>query len=294
MTVFPGFVFVHGAWHNADTWQLVLPLLRAEGFVAEALDLPGAGVYAREPRCLSQHPVDPAAAATEPSPNAGVTQQARTAAVQAKVAEVAAQANGQVVLVGHSLGGTTVSAVAEAHPEQLAAVVYLAALLLPPGASIFSITQEPDMPTNPSQKSYEQLLLANPLVIGATRLDWHSADPTYATRLKALFYSDVEEAVYQQFAARLHADEPLSISGEPSPITPARFGTIPRHYIRTSRDRATPLPAQDFVIARTDATMPTPTIIHTLSSGHSPFASQPAALAALLTAIAKQVAAPSG
>jgi pimeloyl-ACP methyl ester carboxylesterase len=40
-----------------------------------------------------------------------------------------------VVLVGHSLGGLTVSAVAEAMPERLSAVVYLTAFLPPLGVT---------------------------------------------------------------------------------------------------------------------------------------------------------------
>ena len=42
----PAFVFVHGAWHNAATWHKLIPLLEARGYVARALDLPGAGANA--------------------------------------------------------------------------------------------------------------------------------------------------------------------------------------------------------------------------------------------------------
>ena len=79
------FLFVHGAWHNHQTWDRVLPLLTAQGYRARAIDLPGAGRNAKLPASFSQRPLDPAAFATEPSPNAGVTQAERTAAVIAEI-----------------------------------------------------------------------------------------------------------------------------------------------------------------------------------------------------------------
>ena len=74
----PAFVFVHGAWHDAATWRLVTPLLEARGYVARALDLPGAGRNAKAPRSYGRRPLDPAAFAIERSPNAEVSQQDRT------------------------------------------------------------------------------------------------------------------------------------------------------------------------------------------------------------------------
>ncbi len=227
--------------------------------------------------------------ATEFSPNARVTQDERTAAVSAKVAEVAARANGQVVLVGHSLGGITISPVAEAHPAQLAAVVYLAALLLPPGVSPLAFNHEPELPAIPLQQRFEQLLVADPTVVGAGRVNWLSDDLAYKARLKAFFYPEADEETYRQFTARLHADEPASVLVVPSVVTPERFGSVPRYYIRTSEDWVTLLPTQDYMIARTDAVMPTPTVSYTLLSDHSPFAAQPQALVAVLAAIADQV-----
>jgi pimeloyl-ACP methyl ester carboxylesterase len=63
---------------------------------------------------------------------------------------------------------------------------------------------------------------------------------------------------------------------------PARFGTVPRHYIRCAQDRAVPLTGQDHMIAAVDGTIGGKTITHTLESSHSPFLSQPAALSRIL------------
>jgi hypothetical protein len=63
---------------------------------------------------------------------------------------------------------------------------------------------------------------------------------------------------------------------------PARFGLVPRHYIRCAQDRAVPLTGQDHMIAAVDGTVGGKTITHRLESSHSPFLSQPAALSKIL------------
>ncbi|MFI0849166.1 hypothetical protein ACH196_34835, partial [Mesorhizobium sp. IMUNJ23232] len=60
------------------------------------------------------------------------------------------------------------------------------------------------------------------------------------------------------------------------------FGSVPRHYIRTTQDRAVPLTGQDHMIAAVDGTIGGTTITHTMESSHSPFLSQPAALSRIL------------
>src|ERR1700682_919119 len=93
-----------GGWHNHSAWDRVTPILRASGFAALTLDLPGAGVNAIAPTSLGIRPFDPAAFAAEQSPIAGVTQEERTQAVVALVKEAASLSDGKVILVGHSAG----------------------------------------------------------------------------------------------------------------------------------------------------------------------------------------------
>src|SRR6185437_2834846 len=123
--------------HNRSTWNRVTLLLEAGGFEAMTLDLSGAGVHATAPASLDRVPFDPVAFATEPSPSAGVTQDQRTQAVVALVKEAASR--GRVVLVGHSAGGMTISAVAEQVPTLLHAVVYLAGFMVPTGMTLLEM-----------------------------------------------------------------------------------------------------------------------------------------------------------
>ena len=66
------------------------------------------------------------------------------------------------------------------------------------------------------------------------------------------------------------------------------FGTVPRHYIRCTQDRAIPLTGQDHMIATVDGAIGGKTTTHTLESSHSPFLSQPATLSKILIDIGVQ------
>ncbi len=238
------FVLIHGGWHNHSAWDRVTPILKANGFEALTLDLPGAGVNAIAPASLGLRPFDPGAFAAERSPIAGVTQEERTQAVVALVKEAASLSDGKVILVGHSAGGMTISAVAEQVPNLLLAVVYLSGFLVPNGMPLLAMLQHETL----SSALAPRLFVGDPAAIGATN------------------------------AGALALSE----------ITPGRFGTVPRHYIRCTQDRAIPLTGQDHMIATVDGAIGGKTTTHTLESSHSPFLSQPAALSRILIDICVQ------
>ena len=272
------FVLVHGGWHNHSAWAKVVPLLEAQGFEAFARDLPGAGVHAIDPSSLDSVPFDLAAFAAEPSPSARVTQEARTQAVVALVRQAAARCNGKVILVGHSAGGMTVSAVAEQVPNLLLAVVYLSGFMVPNGMSLLDMLQHESL----SSALSPGLFVGDSAAIGATRIHPRSTDEAYRSLLRSSFYADVPEAELPHLVSQLHCDEPNVGALAPSPITPARFGSVPRHYIRCTLDRAIPLTGQDHMVAKVDAALGSKTTTYTLESSHSPFLSQPAPLSKIL------------
>ncbi|MGG6895471.1 alpha/beta fold hydrolase [Rhizobium sp. BR 315] len=272
------FVLVHGGWHNRSAWNRITPILEASGFAALTLDLPGAGANAIAPTSLNRHPFDAGAFATERSPVADVTQEERTEAVVALVEEAASRADGRVILVGHSAGGMTISAVAERVPDLLLAVVYLAGFMVPNGMPLLAMLQHETM----SSALAPQLFTGDPIAIGATRIHAGSTDEAYRSLLKASFYADVSENEFVHAASQLHCDESNAGALAPSQITPARFGTVRRHYIRCTQDRAVPLAGQDHMIATVDDAIGGKTVIHTLESSHSPFLSQPANLSKVL------------
>jgi pimeloyl-ACP methyl ester carboxylesterase len=278
------FVLVHGGWHDHSAWDKVTPILEAQGFAALTLDLPGAGANAIPPSSLGRRPFDPAAFAAERSPMAGATQEERTQAVVASVEEAAALSDGKVVLVGHSAGGMTISAVAERVPNLLIAIVYIAGFMVPNGMTLLAMLQHEAL----SSALAPQLFVGDPVAIGATRIHAGSTDEAYRSLLKASFYADVSESEFAQAAAQLHCDESNAVALSPSEITPGKFGAVPRHYIRCTKDRAIPLTGQDHMIAAVDGAIGGKTMTHTLESSHSPFLSQPAALSKILIDIGVQ------
>lgn len=278
----PAFVFIHGAWHGAATWRKVLPLLEAAGHPCTAIDLPGAGKNAASPASFIRRPFDPAAFGTEPSPNAGVSQEVRTAAAIDVVRSAAARGNGKVVLVGHSLGGITVSPVAEAVPELLHATVYVTAFMLPPGMPAIAMIQHESM----AAALVPGLFMADPAGVGALRINVASDDAAYVGGLKAAFFADVAQDEFEVFRKTLHCDEPAQVALVPSAVTKERFGSVARHYIHCDDDQAITPAGQALMVAMVDEAMGNATSIRRLPASHSPFLSQPAPLAELLLAAA--------
>ena len=278
----PVFVLVHGGWHSHFAWHKVTPILKAHGFEVLTPDLPGAGANAPSPASLGRRPFDAVAFAAEPSPVAEVTQAQRTQAVVALVTEAASLGDGRVVLVGHSAGGMTISAVAERVPALLHAVVYVAGFMVPGGVPLMAMLQHESFAPALAPK----LFVGDPLAIGATRINPQSTEQAYRSLLQASFYGDVSESDVSQALAQLHCDESNAAALAPSDITPQGFGRVPRHYVRCTQDCAVPLNAQDHMIAAADAALGGKTIVHTLKSSHSPFLSQPVALSKILAGIA--------
>ena len=278
----PAFVLVHGAWHGAATWHDLMPILEAQGYPARMLDLPGAGEHAQMPPSYDARPHDNLAFSAEASPNASVTQDQRTRAVIALVERTVSETGGPVVLLGHSLGGLTVSAVAEAIPQHLRAIVYLSAFMLPTGMTALNLTTHWTM----ASALVKGCILADPQKVGAMRIDFRSDDKAYRDRLQDCFAADVGAFAFDKIRAGLHCDEPLAVFLTPVTQTASRFGRVARHYVRCLADRAIPLPGQNFMIEAVDAELGTATHIHDLAASHSPFAARPAALAELLVSIA--------
>lgn len=202
----------------------------------------------------------------------------------ALVKQAASLSDVRVILVGHSAGGMTISAVAEQVPNLLLAIVYLAGFMVPNGMPLLAMLRHETL----SSALAPGLFVGDPVAIGATRINVGSTDEAYRSLLKAAFYGDVSESEFAHAASQLHYDESNAGALAPSEITPGRFGEVPRHYIRCTQDRAIPLAGQDHMIAAIDGAIGGKTTIHTLESSHSPFLSQPAALSKILIDICVQ------
>ena len=107
------FVLIHGAWHGAWCWAAVKRRLEAGGDRSFALDLPAHGDNHHDP--------------------AKVT---RTMYVESVAKFITDHDLRNVVLVGHSLGGLTISGVAQEIPSRIKRLIYATALVPRDGVSI--------------------------------------------------------------------------------------------------------------------------------------------------------------
>jgi pimeloyl-ACP methyl ester carboxylesterase len=278
----PAFVLVHGSWHNASTYTLVIQQLAQLGHFAVALDLPGHGLDARFPVSWHQRPFNAAAFATEVSPVAATTLADYSARTIAVIDQVRALGYEKVMLVGHSMGGVTITQVGEMVPNKVQKLVYLAAFLPANGASGLAAALLPEGATN----QVPPLWLADPAAIGAMRIDFDSPDSAYRAKVKQAFYADVSDDAFSAMGNMLVPDDAAGPTATPITRTAANWGSLERHYIKCLQDNAMPQPLAQKMVDVADQEFPSrKTVMHTMNSSHSPFLSQPQALAQMLASI---------
>ncbi|MEO8223884.1 MAG: alpha/beta fold hydrolase [Gammaproteobacteria bacterium] len=235
-------VLVHGAWHGGWCWRHLAPLLRARGHEVLAPDLPGHGNDAAE---LSTQTLESYAR---------------------KVGDAVRTSGDDVILVGHSLGGLVISAVAEELPERLRRLVYVTAFLPRDGDSLVRIcSADPD----------------NPLNTASLRTPDGKCVTVDPAQLATLFYADCPSDDVA-FAATHVGPEPIAVMFETVKVTTERFGRVPRAYVHCSRDVVLPPFLQQQMVAASPCEK-----VLTLQTGHSPFFAAPKQLAEQLDALTK-------
>jgi pimeloyl-ACP methyl ester carboxylesterase len=235
------FILVHGASHGGWCWEKLAPILEARGHKVCAPDLPGLG--------------------KDQTPPANVT----LADNVEKISRLLDKMEEPVILVGHALGGVTISQVAEARRRKLKALVYVCGLMPPSG------------------KTSREMTAGDPDALFRRSREVSPDGMTYTfarNQLPAMFYADVSPEDRYRAMERLRP-QPLVISTTPLSLTEDRYGSVPRWYIECTHDNAV-------VIARQRAMVKTlPCKVISMECGHTPFYSAPEELADNLETIAK-------
>ncbi|EOX91293.1 hypothetical protein QUC31_003036 [Theobroma cacao] len=115
------FVLVHGAFHGAWCWYKVATLLKSTGHKVTALDLAASGVHPKQ-----VHELHSISDYYEP--------------LMEFMASLPVE--GKVILVGHSLGGVSLSAAMERFPEKVSVAIFATAVMPGPDFSFASIEEE--------------------------------------------------------------------------------------------------------------------------------------------------------
>lgn len=227
----PPVVLVHGAWSEAGAWDRVAAELRARGHDVTAVNLPGHG--------------------RDTTPLKDLTLAGYVDAVTR-----ALPAGGRALLVGHSMAGIVISQVAEQVPERVAKLVYVAAYLPRDGESLYQLSMQ-DRGSR----------------VGAY---WRQDDPKAYTPatiaregLVEVFCADCSAADQARTLREFHQREPLKPAGTPVKLSAARYGRVPKTYLKTLRDRAISPEFQEQMLKAT----PVQRVV-ALDSGHSPFRSR--------------------
>lgn len=242
-------VLIHGAWQGSWAFDAWLPGLEAAGWRVHCVDLPGNG----------HRP----ASAQRPATLAGYT---------AHVCDLLAALGRPAVVLGHSGGGIVASQVAEALPDQVAALVYLAGMMLPSGMSYSDLIAQARR-DDPGW-TYAGI---NP------HLRWSADRSSSQVSLPGAletFLHDCPADTARAAAARL-TPQPESGRAMANELSAQRFGRVPRVYVGCRNDRSVPWALQQ----RMQRLQPPRTQI-VLDCGHVPQLACPGALTqALLPAL---------
>ena len=235
------YILVHGAYHGGWCFEKVVPLLESKGHKVIAVDLPGHG-----------NNVVPIA-------------EVSLAAYVDHVCSVVESQDEPVVLLGHSLGGMTITQVAERLPDRIAWAVYLTAMMPKNGQNRTDLAEH----EGPEDMAGKRVLSEDGLSVTMPRA---VIPPTFYAQCPA---EDVERA-FERLVPQ--AVEPFQ---QQARTTAERFPPVKRAYIECLRDQAIPIAMQRAMIAAQPCDR-----VFTIDTDHSPFYSAPGELATHLLALA--------
>jgi pimeloyl-ACP methyl ester carboxylesterase len=235
------FVLIHGGFHGAWCWRRTIPELENLGHEAIAVDIPGHGRRIHEEATMAGR-LDTVLAVLQPGD----------------------------VLVGHSGGGLEITRAADAAPDLVRHLIYLAAAL-----------------------PLEGRLMQEALVYrddGATEVDYDVSGMLKHLRINPdgsmafadfegaweLFYHDCDEETARWAYGQLTPEKAGDTATTPVSVPHFWRAELARSFIVCEHDRAQPRWLAD-VTARRLGVEPL-----TIETSHSPFLSRPAELAQLL------------
>jgi len=235
------FVLIHGGFHGAWCWSRTIPEIEHLGHKAIAIDIPGHGERVGEDATMAGR-LDAVLDVLQPGD----------------------------VLVGHSGGGLEVTRAADAAPELVSHVVYLAAALPLEGRLMQDALVYRD--DGGIEGDYDVTGMLEHLRFN----DDGSMAFADAEGAKELFYHDCDDETVRWAFEQLTPESAEDTAT--TPISVPRFwdADLPRSFVLCLADRAQPRWLAD-VTARRLGVEPL-----AINTSHSPFLSRPAELAHLL------------
>ncbi|WP_329230596.1 alpha/beta hydrolase [Streptomyces canus] len=244
------YVLVHGTHSAAAFWTAIGRELALRGHRVVAVDQPLHGTEKFIPKAYQAQ--DLRALATEPSPVAALTLDDFERRVTGAVRR-AARLGGPVVLVGHSMGGLSVSRVADAVPELLSHICYMAAFC--PSRTMPSLM---DCASSPEGQHALNPLhqVGDPEKLGVLRLNWRTSDRRELAAFKEMICADHTDLQFLRVLEGMQTDESMTAYADRAVGRASTWGRLPRTYLRFGKDRTVATQLQDRMIAEADELTP--------------------------------------
>jgi pimeloyl-ACP methyl ester carboxylesterase len=236
------FVLVHGAWQAPWVWKKVKEELKKAGNNVIVVELPGHG-----------------------------TDQTATSAINLnlyrdKVISAIEGTTGRVILVGHSMAGMVISAVAESIPDRIKKLVYIGAYVPADGQSLMDLgSKDAKSLLGPNLRPSEDKLT----------LDVNK------DQLINIFCQDGNDYTKSALMSNYRA-EPAIPFGDKVNLSVKNFGKADKYYIYTLQDHAIGIELQQEMANAASITK-----TFQLNCSHCPFLSMPEKVSSILLEIAK-------
>lgn len=244
------FVLVHGIGHGGWCWYKITASLEEVGHTVTPLDLASNG----NNKIVADNVTD-------------------VAQFVQPLTDFLSNYAGKVILVGHSLGGSAISYAMEAYPDKIEKAVFLAALM-PLNGHTFVPTKAVEAGIN--------LILNRALIFNFGNMGLIPTSTSINLELAPayVYNRSPPEDVYLAYSC-LNAI-PFRPTFNILSLTEARYGSVPRFYVKTTDDNIIPPEIQESFIREN----PPENVFTVPESDHSPFFSQPTALVNILMSIA--------
>src|SRR5664279_4980375 len=234
------YVLVQGVWQAPYVWTTVKEQLENAGQKVIVVELPAHGNDYTSPANVS---ID---------------------AYRDKVISAIMSTKQKVILVGHSMGGVVVTAVAEEIPGKIKKLVYIGAFLPANGQSLLDLA---------GQDAQSQL---GPSLIPSA--DQLTLDVKHEN-ITSIFCQDGSDAVKQLVLDNYRVEPAIPFTNKVT-LTDANFGSVDKYYIHTLQDYAIGIDLQNKMADAAHITK-----IYSVNTGHSPFLTQPTEVTKLLLTI---------
>jgi pimeloyl-ACP methyl ester carboxylesterase len=237
------FVLVHGSFQGPWAWQFVQAQLIAAGQKVVVVELPAHGSDQTPPATLTLN------------------------SYRDKVAAAITAINGPVILVGHSLGGAIITAVADTIPTHIEKLVYLAGFIPTNGQSVIDLnSMDPNSQLTPALMPSADFSTAS------------VAD----SLLLPIFCQEGDAAINQLLITNNRPEPTAPLYSKIVLTQPAATAVIPKYYIHTTNDRCITIALQNQMVATAGITN-----VYSIASSHSPHLSMPDKVTAILLDIIK-------